>query len=42
MFVADNGLDWTILVTPDARIPLPHEEFDRIKGSGFKVVQRHP
>src|SRR5205807_4550486 len=32
MFVADNGLDWTISVTPDARIPLLPEEFSKIKG----------
>ena len=38
MFVADNGLDWTISVTPDSRIPLLHEEFSRIKGSAFEVV----
>jgi hypothetical protein len=42
MFVADNGLDWTISVTPDARIRLLHEEFSRIKGSAFEVVQRRP
>jgi len=39
MFVADNGLDWTISVAPDARIPLLHEEFSRIKGSAFEVVE---
>jgi hypothetical protein len=41
MFVADNGLDWTISVAPDSRIPLLHEEFARIKGSAFEVVE-HP
>jgi hypothetical protein len=41
MFVADNGLDWTISVTPDSRIPLLHEEFSKIKGSAFEVVE-HP
>jgi hypothetical protein len=39
MFVADNGLDWTISVAPDARIPLMHEEFSKIKGSAFEVVE---
>ena len=42
MFVADNGLDWTISVAPDSRIPLLHEEFSRIKGSAFEVVERNP
>jgi hypothetical protein len=42
MFVADNGLDWTISVAPDARIPLLHEEFSKIKGSAFEVVERKP
>jgi len=40
VFVADNGLDWTLSVTPDSRIPLLHEEFSRIKGSAFEVVER--
>ena len=39
MFVADNGLDWTISVAPDSRIPLLHEEFSKIKGSAFEVVE---
>ena len=39
MFVADNGLDWTISIAPDPRIPLMHEEFSRIKGSAFEVVE---
>ncbi len=42
MFVADNGLDWTISVTPDSRIPLLHDEFSRIKGSAFEVVEPPP
>jgi len=42
MFVADNGLDWTISVAPDSRIPLLHEEFSRIKGSAFEVVEHNP
>jgi hypothetical protein len=41
MFVADNGLDWTLSVAPDSRIPLLHEEFSKIKGSAFEVVE-HP
>ncbi|OAI52258.1 hypothetical protein AYO44_16655 [Planctomycetaceae bacterium SCGC AG-212-F19] len=42
MFVADNGLDWTISVVPDPRIPLLHDEFSRIKGSAFEVVEPPP
>jgi hypothetical protein len=42
MFVADNGLDWTISVVPDARIPLMHEEFSKIKGAAFEVVEAPP
>ena len=41
VFVADNGLDWTLSVVPDSRIPLLHEEFSRIKGSAFEVVERY-
>jgi hypothetical protein len=41
MFVADNGIDWAISVAPDPRIPLLHEEFIKIKGSAFEVVE-HP
>ncbi len=40
MFVADNGLEWTVSVAPDPRIPLLHEEFSRIKGAAFEVVER--
>lgn len=39
MFVADNGLEWTISVAPDPRIPLLHDEFSRIKGAAFEVVE---
>jgi hypothetical protein len=39
MLVADNGLDWAISVAPDPRIPLMHEEFRRIKGAAFEVVE---
>jgi hypothetical protein len=42
VFVADNGLEWTLSVTPDSRIPVLHEEFSRIKGSAFEVVERIP
>jgi hypothetical protein len=42
VFVEDNGLDWTLSVTPDARIPLMHEEFSKIKGSAFEVVEAPP
>ena len=38
MFVADNGIDWAISVTPDERIPLLHEELRRVRGSDFEVV----
>jgi hypothetical protein len=42
MFVADNGLDWTISVAPDSRIPLLHEEFSKIRGSAFEVITPPP
>jgi hypothetical protein len=38
MFVADNGIDWAISSTPDARITPLHEELRKIKGSDFEVV----
>lgn len=38
MFVADNGIDWAISVTPDPRIPVLHEELRKIKGADFEVV----
>ena len=38
MFVADNGIDWAISVTPDPRIPVMHEELRKIKGARFEVV----
>jgi hypothetical protein len=38
MFVADNGIDWAISVTPDPRIPVLHEELRRIKGADFEAV----
>ena len=38
MFVADNGIDWAISVTPDPRIPDLSEELRRIRGSNFEIV----
>jgi len=38
MFVADNGIEWAISVTPDERIPVLYEELRRIRGSAFEVV----
>ena len=38
MFVADNGMDLAISVTPDERIPVLHEELRRVHGSDFEVV----
>lgn len=38
MFVADNGIDWAISVTPDERIPVLHDELRKVKGSDFEVV----
>jgi hypothetical protein len=42
MFVADNGIDWAISVAPDPRIRLSAEEFRKVKGSDFEVVQPPP
>jgi hypothetical protein len=39
MFVADNGLDWSISVAPDPRIPVLHDELRKLKGSDFEVVE---
>jgi hypothetical protein len=38
MLVADNGLDWAMSCTPDARIPELHDELRKVKGSDFEVV----
>jgi hypothetical protein len=38
MFVADNGIEWAISVTPDPRIPNLHEELRKVPGSAFEVV----
>jgi hypothetical protein len=40
MFVADNGIEWAISVTPDERIPVLNEELRQVQGSDFEVVQR--
>ena len=42
MFVADNGIEWAISVTPDPRIKDMHEELRKIKGSDFEVVEPPP
>jgi hypothetical protein len=42
MFVADNGIDWAVSVAPDPRIPVLHEEFRKLKGADFEVVQAPP
>ena len=40
MFVADNGLEWTLSVAPDERIPVMHEELRRIhRHTAFEVVR---
>jgi hypothetical protein len=39
MFVADNGIDWAISVTPDPRIPVLHAELRKITGAAFEVVE---
>ena len=38
MFVADNGIEWAISVTPDPRIPDLHDALRHIRGSDFEVV----
>ncbi len=40
MLVADNGIDWSLSVTPDERIPVLHEELRKVRGAAFEVVQR--
>lgn len=42
MFVADNGLDWSLSMAPDPRIADIHEELRKVKGSDFEVVQSPP
>jgi hypothetical protein len=42
IFVADNGIDWAISVTPDPRIPALHDELRKIKGSNFEVIVPPP
>ncbi|HEY2250584.1 MAG TPA: hypothetical protein VGH74_05970 [Planctomycetaceae bacterium] len=38
MLNADNGIEWTISVAPDERIPVLHDELRKVKGSDFEVV----
>jgi len=38
MFVADNGLEWALSISPDPRIPAIHEELRKVKGADFEVV----
>src|SRR5262249_17612642 len=42
MFVADNGIEWAVSISPDPRIPALHDEFRKVKGSDFEVVQPPP
>jgi hypothetical protein len=39
MFVADNGIEWALSVSPDERIGALHEELRRVTGAAFEVVQ---
>ena len=38
MFVADNGLEWSLSIAPDPRIPDVHAELRKVKGADFEVV----
>ena len=38
MFVADNGQDWLMSISPDARLK-GLETLKRVKGSDFEVVE---
>ena len=42
MLVADNGIEWSISVAPDERIPVLHSELRKVKGSDFEVVTPPP
>lgn len=42
MINADNGIDWSISVTPDERIPVINNELRKLKGSDFEVVTAPP
>jgi hypothetical protein len=42
MYVADNGIDWAISVTPDPRIKNLSDELRKIKGADFEVVTPPP
>lgn len=39
VIVADNGLDWSISIAADPRIPAMHSELRRVKGSDFEVIE---
>ena len=40
MFVADNGQDWLMSISPDSRLK-GLESLERVKGSDFEVVDAH-
>ena len=42
MFVADNGLEWSLSMAPDPRIPDIHDELRKVKGADFEVVEAPP
>jgi hypothetical protein len=42
MIAADNGLEWSVSVAPDERIPLLHKELRRVQGADFDVVVAPP
>lgn len=42
MFVADNGLEWSLSMAPDPRIPTLHEEIGKLHGSDFEVIEPPP
>jgi hypothetical protein len=39
MFVADNGLEWSLSMAPDPRIPDIHDELRKIRGIDFEVIE---
>jgi hypothetical protein len=41
-FVADNGLEWCLSVTPDPRIAPMHAELRKVKVADFEAVTREP
>ncbi|MFO1041102.1 MAG: hypothetical protein U0941_04905 [Planctomycetaceae bacterium] len=42
MFVADNGLEWSLSMSPDSRIPDIHDELRKVKGADFEAVEPPP